>query len=102
MFDGLDMSKMSAMMEKMKSGMKEFEEEARSTTLSTQSGGGMLKISANGLGEVIDIDIDDSLLEDKASLQIMLIGAINDINKMAEDYKKSKAAGMMGSGVFSS
>ncbi len=101
MFDGLDMSKMSAMMEKMKSGMKELEEEARSTTLSTQSGGGMLKISANGLGEVIDIDIDDSLLEDKASLQIMLIGAMNDINKMAEDYKKSKAAGMMGGNLFS-
>jgi nucleoid-associated protein EbfC len=89
-------------MEKMKAGMKEFEEEARSTTLSAQSGGGMLKISANGLGEVIDIDIDDSLLADKASLQIMLIGVINDINKMAEDYKKSKAAGMMGAGMFSS
>ena len=101
MFEGFDMSKMTAMMEKMKSGMKEFEEEARSTTLSTQSGGGMLKISANGMGEVIDIEIDDSLLEDKASLQILLIGAMNDINKMAEDYKKSKAAGMMGGNIFS-
>jgi DNA-binding YbaB/EbfC family protein len=101
MFDGFDMSKMSAMMEKMKSGMKEFEEGARATTLSTKTGGGMLKISANGLGEVIDIEIDDTLLEDKASLQIMLIGAMNDINKMAEDYKKSKAAGLMGAGMFS-
>ena len=45
---------------------------------------------------MIDITIDDSLLEDKESLQILLIGTINDALKMVEDNKKSQAMGMFG------
>ena len=56
----------------------------------------MVEVRANGAGEIIDLNIDDSLLEDKESLQILLISAINDVNKMVEDNKKSQAMGMLG------
>ena len=56
----------------------------------------MVEVTANGAGEIIDIMIDDSLLEDKESLQILLISAINDVNKMVEDNRKSQALGMLG------
>ena len=49
------------------------------------------------MGEIIDIDIDDSLLEDKESLQILLISAVNDVIKMVEDDKKLAASKMLGS-----
>jgi len=43
----------------------------------------MIELSINGNSEVIDLQIDDSLLEDKDSLQILLISAMNDvINKV--------------------
>jgi DNA-binding protein YbaB len=32
----------------------------------------MIKVTGNGKGEIIDIEIDDSLLEDKDSLQISI------------------------------
>jgi DNA-binding protein YbaB len=35
-------------------------------------------------------------MDDKSYLQILLISAINDANKMVEDNKKSQAMGMMG------
>ncbi len=96
MFEGLDMSKMGQMMEELQSKAKELEEKSKSITLTAKAGGGMIEVSANGMGEIIDITIDDSLLEDKESLQILLISAVNDVNKMVEDNKKSQAMGMMG------
>ncbi len=96
MFEGLDMSKMGQMLEDIQAKAKELEEKAKSINLTAKAGGGMIEVTANGAGEIIDITIDDSLLEDKESLQILLISAINDVNKMVEDNKKSQAMGMMG------
>lgn len=94
MFDNLgDMGKM---FEQLQSKMSEMEAQQENVTLSAKSGGGMVEVKANGKGEIIDIDIDDSLLEDKESLQILLISAINDVNKSVEDNKKATAMNMMG------
>ncbi len=54
-------------------GLREIEERSKSAILTAKAGGGMVKVSANGMGEIIDITIDDSLLEDRESLQILLI-----------------------------
>jgi len=96
MFEGLDMSKMGQMLEQLQSKAKEMEEKSKSVTLTAKAGGGMIEVTANGTGEIVDITIDDSILDDKESLQILLISVINDVNKMVEDNKKSQAMGMMG------
>ena len=96
MFEGLDLGKMNEMMQQMQEKAKELEEKAKSVELTAKAGGGMVGVRANGAGEIIDLNIDDSLLEDKESLQILLISAINDVNKMVEDNKKSQAMGMLG------
>jgi len=93
---GFDMSKMSEMMSQMQEKAKELEAQAKNVELTAKAGGGMVEIRANGAGEIIDINIDDSLLDDKESLQILLISAMNDVNKMVEDNKKSQAMGMLG------
>lgn len=96
MFEGLDLGNMGKMMEQMQEKAKEIQEQAKNVQMTAKAGGGLIEITANGAGEVIDLTIDDSLLEDKESLQILLISAMNDINKMVEDNKKSQAMGMMG------
>jgi DNA-binding YbaB/EbfC family protein len=96
MFEGFDMSKMSEMMGQIQEKAKEMQEQAKHVEFTAKAGGGLIEITANGAGEVIDLNIDDSLLEDKESLQILLISAMNDANKMVEDNKKSQAMGMMG------
>ena len=96
MFEGLDLGNMGKMMEQMQEKAKEIQEQAKNVQLTAKAGGGLVELTANGAGEVIDLSIDDSLLEDKESLQILLISAMNDINKMVEDNKKSQAMGMMG------
>ena len=96
MFEGLDLGNMGKMMEQMQEKAKEIQEQAKNVQLTAKAGGGLVELTANGAGEVIDLSIDDSLLDDKESLQILLISAMNDINKMVEDNKKSQAMGMMG------
>ena len=96
MFEGFDMSKMSQMMGEMQEKAKEIQEQAKNVQFTAKAGGGLVELTMNGAGEVIDLNIDESLLEDKESLQILLISAMNDANKMAEDNKKSQAMGIMG------
>ncbi len=96
MFEGLDLGNMGKIMEQMQEKAKEMQEQAKNVEFTAKAGGGLVEVTANGTGEVIDLNIDDSLLDDKESLQILLISAINDVNKMVEDNKKSQAMGMMG------
>ena len=96
MLDGLNLGDMGKMLEQMQDKAKEIQENSKNIQFTAKAGGGLVEITANGLGEVIDLEIDSSLLDDKESLQILLISAINDVNKMAEDNKKSQAMGMMG------
>jgi len=96
MFEGFDMGKMSEMMSQMQDKAKEIEEQAKNVQFTAKAGGGLVELTINGAGEVVDLNIDDTMLEDKEYLQILLISAINDASKMVEDNKKSQAMGMMG------
>lgn len=94
MFENLgDMSKM---LEGMQENAGKLQAELESKIFNVKSGGGMIEVVMNGKGEVVDINIDDSLLSDKGSLQILLIGALNDANKMVEQNRQSSAMGMLG------
>ena len=92
-----NMGDMGKMLENMQESAEKLKAELESKTFSVKSGGGMIELSLNGNGEVIDLTIDDELLEDKDSLQILLIGAINDANKMVQQNQQSSAMGMLGS-----
>ena len=92
----MDMSKMAEMMKDLQSKAQEMEEQAKNITMTAKAGGGLVTVTANGANEITDISIDDSLLEDKSSLQILLMSASNEVLKMVEDNKKSQAMGMMG------
>ncbi|MGX2971907.1 YbaB/EbfC family nucleoid-associated protein [Helicobacter sp. T3_23-1059] len=91
-----DMKNLSQMLGGMQEQMQEMEQKSKETIMTAKSGGGLLSVSINGAGEVVDILIDDSLLEDKESLQILLISALNDAYKNVEENRKSLALGMLG------
>lgn len=91
-----NMGDMGKMLEQVQEQAKKMEAEMESKEYTAKVGGGMLQIKMSGKGEVIDVNIDDSLLEDKESLQILLISCINDANKMVEADKQNSAMGMLG------
>jgi len=87
---------MNKMFEGMQENAKKLQAELESKVFSVKSGGGLLEVSMNGKSEVVDLSIDDSLMSDKQMLQILLIGAINDVNKMVQHNQQNSAMGMLG------
>ncbi|AXH14153.1 YbaB/EbfC family nucleoid-associated protein [Malaciobacter mytili] len=98
MFDGMDFSKLNLndMMNQVQDMASKAKEENASKIFTAKAGGGMVEISINGNSEVIDLQIDDSLLEDKDSLQILLISCMNDVIKQSDENKKMMAMSMLG------
>jgi len=90
------MGDMSKILEGMQENAAKLQAELASKTFSVKTGGGMVELSVNGNGEVIDLNIDDELLSDKESLQILLIGAMNDVSKMVQQNQQNSAMGMLG------
>ena len=98
MFEGIDLSKinLNEVMGQVQNMAEKAKEDGSKKIFSSKVGGGMIELSINGNSEVIDLQIDDSLLEDKDSLQILLISAMNDVIKQSDDSKKQMAMNMMG------
>lgn len=94
--DMLDIEQLTGLVGNMQKELADMEEKAKETITTSKSGGGLVSVSIKGSGELVDINIDDSLLEDKESLQILLISAINDAYKNIEEQKKSMALSMIG------
>ncbi|MDD7600597.1 MAG: YbaB/EbfC family nucleoid-associated protein [Campylobacter sp.] len=98
MFKNMDLSKMSEMISSVKEKVEAYESEVANKIYEAKAGGGMISVKINGNSEIQDIDIDDELLSDKQSLQILLISAINDAITLANEEKKKGAAQAFGLG----
>lgn len=96
MFDKMNLGEMGKMLEQMQDQAQKLDAELAERTFTVKTGGGMVALEMNGRGEAIDLMIDESLMEDRSALQILLIAAINDAVKMVEDNKKHSAMGLMG------
>ncbi|MEF3192032.1 MAG: YbaB/EbfC family nucleoid-associated protein [Campylobacterales bacterium] len=89
MFGNFDLSKLGEIVSQIQEQSQRLQAEMESKSYTAKSGGGLVSVSVNGKGEVIDVTIDDSLMEDREALQILLISAINDALAMAEADKKN-------------
>jgi DNA-binding YbaB/EbfC family protein len=96
MFDGVDFSKMGAMLEEAQKKAKELQDEQKSKIFTAKSGGGLVSVSVSGSNEIIDVTIDDSLLSDKDAMQILLISALNDALRMVATDQAQMASKMLG------
>ena len=96
MFENMDLSKMGELFKNVQEKAQEFENELAKKEFSAKSGGGLVKVRANGKGEIIDVSVDESLLDDRESLQILLIAAINDALNMVNQNKQSMAGDILG------
>ena len=85
-----DMMKMMGKVKEVQSKMKEAQEQLRDIHASGESGGGMVKATANGNKELISLEIDDALVngEDKNMMRDLIIAAVN--KAVAEADSKSK------------
>ena len=91
-----NMGDMGKMLEGFQENAAKLQADLESKSFTVKSGGGMVEVTLNGKGEMVDLNIDDSLLTDKDSLQILIIGAVNDASKMVQQNQQHSAMGMLG------
>ncbi len=77
--------------------LKTVQEEAASKTVEAQSGGGMVKVIADGSMRIRRITVEPSLLaaNDKAMLEDLIVVAVNDALARAQQLM-SEAMGKLG------
>lgn len=74
------MGKMMKQAQQLQSKMLKLQEEMAKKTVETTSGGGMVKVIANGKQQVVSIQIEKEVVDpdDLEMLQDLILAAIND------------------------
>lgn len=98
MFNNIDFTKMQDMLQDFQNKAKEHEEKLQNEEFIAKSGAGMVEVKVNGKMQIIDIKIDDDLLKDKSSMQILLISALNEALQKAVDNTKTAALDIFAKG----
>ena len=91
----LNMNDLENTISSMQEKAKKLDEENTNKIFTAKSGGGMIEVKINGKGDLVDITIDKSLMEDRESLQILLLAGINDAIEMVRQNQKQSALEMI-------
>jgi DNA-binding YbaB/EbfC family protein len=86
--------------QKMQEEMQRVQEEAKKKTVEAAAGGGMVKVVANGAGEIVSINIEKDVVDpdDVEMLQDLVLAAANEAIRRAQDMvgdEMSKLTGGM-------
>ncbi|MBW2220289.1 MAG: YbaB/EbfC family nucleoid-associated protein [Deltaproteobacteria bacterium] len=75
-----DMGNMMKQAQKLQSKMLKLQEEMAEKTVEASSGGGMVKVVANGRHQLLSIQIDKEVVDpdDLEMLQDLILAAVND------------------------
>ena len=90
----------------MQSKLAEIQEGLADKTVEVSTGGGMVKVVANGLNEIISVHIDDELINmsDRGMLEDLITGAMNEVQKkvkeLAQDEMSKLTGGLKIPGLF--
>lgn len=95
------MQGMMKQIQKMQAEMARVQEELENKTVTEESGGGIVKATANGKREILSIEIDNEIIGagDKEMLEDLVVAAVNKAlataAKMAEEELGNVTKGMI-------
>jgi len=79
-------------MQKMQEDMMRLQDQLDAERLETASGGGMVKVTTSGMGEVLEIKIAPEVVDpnDIEMLQDLIVTAVRDAIKKAQEHHAEK------------
>ena len=90
----LDMMKMMGKFKEAQEKMKKIKDELDTIEVSSDSGAGLVKVVVNGKKELISVEIDESILNEKDMVQDLVVAASNkalkEIDIKINEYMKEK------------
>jgi nucleoid-associated protein EbfC len=93
-----DMNSLLQQAAQMQEQMQKAQEELASETVEATAGGGMVRVTANGAGEIREIKIDPKAVypEDPELLEDMVLAAVNEALRSAKRLAEAKLGGLAG------
>ena len=99
------MQGMMKQVQKMQAEMEKVQNELENKVVTEESGGGMVKATANGKKGLVSIEIDNEIIEsgDKEMIEDLVVAAVNkaldSAGRMAEDELGNVTKGMIPPGM---
>ena len=97
----MNMMDMFGKMKEVQSRMKDAQESLRNVTETGDSGAGMVKVTVNGLKNVLSIEIDPDLIraDDREMLQDLIVAATNkamaNVETKAREHLRQATEGLL-------
>lgn len=95
---GGNMNNMMKKVKKMQEDMAKAQQEIEEKQFSSTAGGGVIEAVVNGKKEVIKIKIDEDVVdpEDTEMLEDLVVAAVNDALKKADQYTQKEMGKLTG------
>ena len=95
---GGNMNSMMKKVQKMQQEMAKTQQEIEEKEFSSTAGGGVIEAVVNGKKEVVKIKIDEDVVdpEDTEMLEDLVVAAINDALKKADEYSQKEMGKLTG------
>ncbi len=92
------MGNMMKQAQKLQSKMLKLQEELAEKTVETASGGGMVKVVANGRQQIVSIQIEEEVVDpdDVEMLQDLILAAINDALAKSQEMVSGEMSKLTG------
>ena len=83
----MDMNEIMKKAQEMQQRMSQVQNELADKTVTASVGGGMVSVTVNGRNELLSIEIDSEVInpEDREMLQDLIVSAINEGIRKAQD-----------------
>ncbi len=89
---------MMKQVQKMQSKMAEIQAELEASQVEGSSGGGMVKVVANGKNEIVSLTIDPEVVnkDDIEMLQDLIVAAVNQTREKVQDLQSEQMSSLTG------
>jgi DNA-binding YbaB/EbfC family protein len=102
----MDMNEIMKQAQQMQQRMSQVQNELAGRTVTASVGGGMVEVTVNGKNELLSVQIDKEVInpEDQEMLQGLIVSAVNEGIKKAQDMAQAEmrkiTGGMSIPGIF--
>ncbi len=80
----------------MQKNMQEAQAEIAKMEILGEAGGGLVKVTMTGKHELVKVEIDDSLMDDKEMLEDLFAASVNSAVRKVESVSSERMAGLTG------
>jgi nucleoid-associated protein EbfC len=93
-----DMNNLLQQVGQMQEQMQKAQEELANETVEATAGGGMVRVTANGAGEIREIKVDPKAIDpnDPELLEDMVLAAVNEALRSTKSLAETKLGGLAG------